>query len=74
MPAMVSRARKQARSKAKSSKRNMGKLGSGKRAAALKRKGLSGALIGWIGRKRYGSKKMAKWSAAGRKRNAKKKG
>lgn len=48
------------------------RLGSGGRAAALKRKGLSGALIGYIGRKKYGSKKMGKWAAAGRKRNAKK--
>jgi len=50
------------------------KLGSGKRFAALKsklskRKGVTnpGALAAWIGRRKYGAKRMAKWAAAGRK-------
>jgi len=30
-----------------------------------------GALAAWIGRKKYGNKKMAKWSAKGRKRSKK---
>jgi len=54
------------------------RLGSGKRFASLKRK-LSrkgvrnpGALAASIGRKKYGTKKMAKLSAAGRKRAARK--
>ena len=53
-------------------------LGSGKRFAQLKsklkRKGVRdpGALAASIGRKKYGSKKMAKLSAAGRKRAARK--
>lgn len=40
--------------------------GGGGRAAQLKAKGLSGGLIGFIGRKKFGAKTMAKWSAAGR--------
>lgn len=50
------------------------KLGSGKRFKALKNKlakrGATnpGALAAWIGRKKYGIKKMAKMSAKGRKR------
>ena len=50
------------------------KLGSGGRFKALKgklaKKGAKspGALAAWIGRKKYGKKKMAKWSAKGRKR------
>jgi hypothetical protein len=52
------------------------KLGSGKRFKSLKgklaRKGVRnpGALAASIGRKKYGKKKMAKMSAAGRKRAA----
>lgn len=52
------------------------KLGSGKRFASLKRslarKGARnpGALAASIGRKKYGKKRMAKMSAAGRKRKA----
>ena len=46
------------------------KLGGGGRSAQLKAKGLSGALIGTIGRKLYGAKKMGQMSAAGRKRSA----
>jgi hypothetical protein len=42
------------------------KLGDGTASAKLKAKGLSGALIGSIGRKKYGSKRMAKWSAKSR--------
>lgn len=52
------------------------KLGSGGRFAALKEKlsersGVTnpGALAASIGRKKYGPKKMAKMSAAGRKRH-----
>ncbi len=41
-------------------------LGQGGRAQQLKNKGLSGAIIGMIGRKKYGAKAMGKWSAAGR--------
>ncbi len=54
------------------------RLGGGGRAARLKRKlarrkGVRspGALVGWIGRRKYGKRRMAKWSAAGRKRAAK---
>jgi len=54
------------------------KLGSGARFKALKkklsgRKGVTnpGALAASIGRKKYGAKKMAKMSAAGRKRKSK---
>lgn len=49
------------------------KLGSGMRFKALKKeleqKGAinTGALAGWIGRKKYGNKKMAELSAKGRK-------
>lgn len=50
------------------------KLGTGKRFAKLegelKDKGAKnpGALAAWIGRRKYGAKKMANWSAAGRRR------
>ena len=50
------------------------KLGSGKRfqklSGQLKKKGAKDpkALAAWIGRKKYGAKKMVKMSAAGRKR------
>lgn len=46
-------------------------LGGGGRAAQLKAKGLSGALIGYIGRKKYGAKAMGKMSAKGRARPSK---
>jgi hypothetical protein len=52
------------------------KLGSGKRFKSLKRKlgrkGVRnpGALAASIGRKKYGKKKMAKMSAAGRRRKS----
>lgn len=55
------------------------KLGSGKRFASLTRKlskkGTSnpGALAAYIGRKKYGAKKMASLAAKGRKRASKKK-
>jgi len=55
------------------------KLGSGKRFASLTRKlskkGASnpGALAAYIGRKKYGAKKMASLTAKGRKRASKKK-
>jgi hypothetical protein len=55
------------------------RLGSGKRFAALKaklgkRRGIKnpGALAGYIGRKKYGAKKMAKMSARGRARRRRK--
>lgn len=44
------------------------KLGSGKRFSNLRKKGMSPALAAWIGRKKYGAKKMAKLSAKGRKK------
>jgi len=50
------------------------KLGSGKRFGALKsalsKKGAKnpGALAGWIGRRKYGAKKMGQLSAMGRKK------
>jgi hypothetical protein len=47
------------------------KLGSGKRFKALSKKVGSKKLAAYIGRKKYGKKKMAKMSAAGRKRAAK---
>jgi len=46
------------------------RLGSGARFKALTRKGMSPALAAHIGRKRHGAAKMAKMSAAGRKRAA----
>jgi len=60
----------------------VGKLGTGVRSARLAAK-ISrenskpgrkkvrdvGAVVGAIGRKKYGAHKMAQWSAAGRKRN-----
>ena len=63
--------RKMATTKAKKPK-----LGSGKRFKALttklKKKGTKNpaALAAWIGRKKYGPTKMAKMSAAGRKRKS----
>lgn len=80
MPAMVTRARKMAKVKGRKARKNLGKLGSGKRFAALKkklaRKGASnpGALAAVIGRKKYGKSKFQKLSAKGRKRAAKKRG
>lgn len=53
------------------------RLGSGKRfkslSSSLKKKGASNpdALAAWIGRKKYGSKKMASMAAKGRKRRHK---
>jgi hypothetical protein len=50
------------------------KLGTGKRFAALKgklkKRGAKnpGALAAWIGRKKYGAKKMARWATLGRKK------
>ena len=55
----------------------MGKLGSGKRFKAGMKKIMAhehmnseqaAAIMASAGRKKYGAKKMAKWSAAGRKR------
>lgn len=52
------------------------KPGGGGRFAAMKKKMATrgaknpGALAAYIGRKKYGSKRMAKMSAAGRKRRA----
>lgn len=44
------------------------KLGKGGRFKQMEKKGLSDKLIAWIGRKNHGSKDMAKWSAADRKK------
>lgn len=44
------------------------KLGGGGRFAKLAKSTGSPALAAWIGRKKYGSKKMASMSAKGRKR------
>lgn len=46
------------------------KLGSGKRFKALSKKVGSKKLAAYIGRKKYGKKKMAKMAAAGRRRKA----
>lgn len=54
------------------------KLGTGKRFKALRARlaarGVKNpsALAAYIGRKKYGAKKMAQWAAAGRRRRAKK--
>lgn len=48
------------------------KLGGGGRSAQLKKKGLSGALIAWIGDRKHGKGKMEKWSKEGKKRDEKK--
>ena len=48
------------------------RLGAGGRSKAMRKAGMSGALIGYLGRKKYGAKRMAKWSAAGRRRAARK--
>jgi hypothetical protein len=44
------------------------RLGSGGRFKALTRGGMSPGLAAWIGRNKYGAKKMAAMSAAGRRR------
>jgi hypothetical protein len=60
----------------KAPKKRKPKLGTGKRFKALtsklSKKGAKNpkALAAWIGRKKYGKKKMAKMSAKGRKRRA----
>jgi len=43
------------------------KLGGGGRFKQMVDKGMSPGLVAFIGRKKYGAKRMAKWSAAGRK-------
>lgn len=43
------------------------KLGGGGRFKKLAKQVGSPALAAWIGRKKYGADKMAKWSAKGRK-------
>jgi hypothetical protein len=48
------------------------RLGSGGRFKALVRGGKSPALAAWIGRRKYGSAKMASLSTAGRRRKHKK--
>lgn len=45
-----------------------GKLGSGARFKALKKKVGSGALAAFIGRKKYGKKRFGKLAAAGKRR------
>lgn len=47
------------------------RLGGGGRFKKLARKVGSKALAAWIGRKKYGKKKMAKMAAAGRRRKHK---
>lgn len=42
------------------------KLGGGGRFEQMEKKGVSGALAAWIGRRKHGGKEMAKWSAGGR--------
>lgn len=49
-------------------RRRKARLGSGKRFKSLSRKVGSKRLAAWIGRKKYGKKRMAKMSAAGRRR------
>ena len=44
------------------------RLGSGKRFKKLTKGGMSSALSAWIGRKKYGKKKMAAMAKAGKKR------
>lgn len=46
-------------------------FGGGGRSAQMKAQGMSGALIGYIGRKNHSPAAMAKASAKGRKRAAK---
>jgi len=48
------------------------RLGSGARFKKLSKKVGSKRLAAYIGRKKYGAKKMAKMSAAGRRRRARK--
>lgn len=69
---MARRRRTRRRRKRRRTAKPRGKLGSGARFRALK-KGLKkrgarspGALAAWIGRKKYGKKKMARMAAAGR--------
>ncbi len=58
-------------------RRRKPRLGSGRRfrnlKSKLKRRGARnpGALAGYIGRRKYGKRRMAKMSAAGRRRRAK---
>lgn len=47
-------------------------FGGGGRTAQMKAEGMSGALIGYIGRKNHGAKAMAQASVKGRKRAVKK--
>lgn len=42
-------------------------LGGGGRAAQLKANGVSGGLIGYLGRKKFGNKAMSQMAAAGKK-------
>jgi hypothetical protein len=70
----TSKKAKKAKGKSFVAKGTKPKLGSGKRfsalKSALKAKGATnpGALAGWIGRRKYGAKKMGQLSAKGRKR------
>lgn len=43
------------------------KLGGGGRFQQLKNKGMSDKLAAYIGQRRYGKERMAKWAAKGRK-------
>lgn len=44
------------------------RLGGGGRFKQMEKKGMSDALIAWIGDRRHGKKKMAKMAATGKKR------
>lgn len=48
------------------------KLDKGGRSQQMKDKGMSGALIAWIGDRKHGKGKMEKWSKEGRARDGKK--
>ena len=48
------------------------KLGGGGRSQQLKDKGMSGALIAWIGDRKYGKKKMESMAKKGEEKHGKK--
>lgn len=67
---MKKSAPKSARKAAPAKSKKKPPLGSGKRFAALAKE-TSPALAAWIGRKKYGKKKMAAMATKGRKRSTK---
>ena len=78
MVAKVSGARHMSKAKAKTGKAKLGKLGSGRRFAAIAAKGAKkygkaggAALAAFLGRKKWGAKKFAALGAKGRKRASK---